>query len=211
MEEIERFDKALRLVERYEGYLFRKAMGIALIICGIIFPLTAFMVLKAQRIAYLLNMSSQAFLTFIPTSILLIGMVTIIYNFTSAHVVTSKMRKESIWKDAPHMIMMFLIWFFSFYLTNYVPEPFTITSWLWAGGGASILSYMLMRRDPSEERFTELLIIGLICILSSLPLRLVQDEQLVLTATFLIFSVSFIVGGLYSTVIASKILSQGEK
>ena len=210
MEEIERFDKALRLVERYEGYLFRRAMGIALIICGLIFPLTAFMVLKAQTIANLLNMSSQAFLTFIPTSILLIGMATIIYNFTSAHVVTSKMRKESIWKDTPHMIIMFLVWFISFYLANYVPEPFTTVSWLWAGGGASLLSYMFMRRDPNGVKFTELLIIGLICIVSSFPILFIQDEQLVLTATFLIFSMSFIAGGLYSTVNASKLLSEGE-
>ena len=211
MEEIERFDKALRLVERYEGYLFRRAMGIALILCGIIFPLTAFIVLKAQTIANLLNMSTQAFLTFIPTFILLVGMATIVYLFTSAHVVTSRMRKESIWKDAPHMVLRFLIWFISFYLTKYVPEPFTTLSWLWAGGGASLLSYLFMRRDPADVKFTELLIIGLICIVSSLPLLFIQDEQLVLTATFLVFSISFIIGGIYSTVNASKLLSEGEK
>ena len=104
LEEIERFNKALRLVERYEVYLFRRALGIALIICGVIFPLTAFMVLKAQTISNLLNMSAQAFITFIPTIILLVGMATIVYNFTSAHVVTSRMRKESMWKDTPHMV-----------------------------------------------------------------------------------------------------------
>jgi hypothetical protein len=185
-------------------------MGIALIICGIIFPLTAFMVLKAQTIANLLNMSSQAFLTFIPTIILLIGMAMIVYNFTSAHVVTSRMRKEPIWKDTPHMVLMFLVWFIAFYLTNYVPEPFTTISWLWAGGGASLLSYLFMRRDPTDVKFTELLIIGLTCIVTSLPLLFIQDEQLVLTATFLIFSLSFIIGGLYSTVNASKLLSEGE-
>ena len=211
MEEIERFEKALRLVERYEGYLFRRAMGIALLICGIVFPLTAFMVLKAQTIANLLNMSAQAFLTFIPTIILLIGMATIVYNFTSAHVVTSRMRKESIWKDIPHMVLMFLVWFISFYLTNYVPEPYATPSWLWAGGGASLLSYLVMRRDPDGAKFTELLIIGIICIVSSLPLLFIGDEQLVLTATFLVFTFSFITGGLYSTVNASKLLSEGEK
>ena len=206
MEEIEWFEKALHIVERYEGYLFRRAMGIALIVCGIVFPLTAFMVLKAQTMANLLNMSVQAFLTFIPTVILLIGIATIIYNFTSAHVVTSRMRKESIGKDAPHMVLMFLIWFISFYLTNYVPEPFTTLSWLWAGGGASLLSYLLNRGDKA----TELLIIGIICIVSSLPLLLIRDEQVVLTATFLVFSMSFITGGLYSTFNASKLLSEGE-
>jgi hypothetical protein len=211
LEEIERFDKALRLVERYEGYLFRRALGIALIICGIVFPLTAFMVLKAQIIANLLNMSPQAFLTFIPTFILVIGINMIVYSFTSAHVVTSRMQEKSVWKDAPHMVLMFMVWFVSFYLTNFVPEPFTVISWLWAGGGASLLSYLLMKRDPANVKFTELLIIGIICIVSSLPLLFIRDEQLVLTATFLVFSMSFITVGLYSTVNASKLLSEGEK
>ena len=211
LEEIERFETALRIIERYEGYLFRRAMGIALIICGIVFPLTAFMVLKAKTMASLLNMSTQAFLTFIPTVILLIGMAAIVFKFTSAHVVTSRMRKESVWKDAPHMVLMFLVWFISFYLTNYVPEPFTVISWLWAGGGASLLSYLLMRGDTIDVKFTELVIIGIICTVSSLPLLFIQDEQLVLTATFIVFSLSFIIGGIYSTINASKLLSEGEK
>jgi hypothetical protein len=206
LEEIERFEKAIRLVERFEGYLFRRALGIALIICGIVFPLSAFMFLNAQAIANLLNMGIQSFLTFIPTIILLVGMAIIIYNFTSAHVLTSKMQEKSIWKDAPHMVLMFLVWFTAFFLTSYVPEPFTIVSWLWAGGGASLLSYLLMRRDPTDIKFTELPIIGLICLLTSLPLLFIREEQLVLTTTFLAFSLSFITGGLYSILNASKML-----
>ena len=211
LEDLERFEKALRIVERYEGYLFRRAMGIALIICGIVFPLTAFMVLKAESMAELLNMNARAFLTFVPPLILLIGIGIIVYGFTSAHVVTSRMRKESIWKDAPHMVIMFLVWFISFYLTNYVPEPFTTVSWLWAGGGAALISYLLNRSYTTEAEYTELLIIGIICVVASLPLLLIRDGQIVLTATFLVFSVSFMAGGLYSTVNASKLLSEREK
>ena len=211
LEEIQRFDKALRLVEKYESYLFRRAMGIALIICGFVFPFTAYLVLKAQIIADLLNMSPQAFLSFVPTLILLFGMTMIIYNFTSAHVITSRMRKQSIWKDAPHMVFMFFIWFIAFYLTNYIPEPFTTISWLWAGGGASLLSYLFMFSDQADAQFKELLIIGGICIISSLPLLFIKDEQLVLNATFLIFSLSFIIVGVFSTINASKILSEGER
>lgn len=211
MEELERFEKALRLVERYEGYLFRRALGIGLIICGVVFPLTAFLVLKAQSMANMLNMSAEAFLVFVPTVVLLIGMAMIVYNFTSAHVVTSRMRKESIWKDFPHMALMFMVWFISFFLTNYVPEPFTTVSWLWAGGGASLLSFLVLRREPANANYPELLIIGLICVVSSLPLLLVSDAQLALTVTFLVFSASFIAGGVYSIVNASKLLSESEK
>ena len=211
MEEIERFEKALRLVERYEGYLFRRATGIALIICGVVFPLTAFLVLNAQTIASLLNMSTEAFLAFIPTVVLLIGAAMIVYKFTSAHVVTSRMRKESIWKDFPHMVVMFMVWFLSFLLTNYVPEPYTVISWLWAGGFASLVSYLVLRREPANENYPELLIVGLICIFSSLPLLVVLGTQIVETTVFLIFSVSFIAGGIYSIITASKVLNERQK
>jgi len=210
MGEIDRFEKVIQLVERYEDYLFQKAMGIALIICGIIFPLSALMVLYGEAIAYQLHVSPTLLTTLLPSFLLLIGISVIVYKFSSAHVVKSRIRKESIRKDIPHIFLMFLIWFTAFYITNFVPESYSIISWLWAGGGASLLSYLIMRRAPYYLRYTELLLIGGICLFLSLPLLRIQDEQLVLIVTVLTFSASFIVGGLYSTVNAMKVLSQGE-
>ncbi len=216
MEEFERFERALRLVERYETYLFKRAMGVALIICGIVFPLTAFIVLKAKTISALLSMSSEAFLAFVPSAILLIGIVTIVYSITSAHVVTSRMRRDSFWKDFPHIVVMFMVWFFSFFLTSFVPEPLEAVSSLWAGGFASLVSYtalkyILIKRDTSHGNFPELLVIGIICIISSLPLLLLGDAQLVLTITLLVFNVSFVAGGIYSLISASKFLNESDK
>ncbi len=211
MEELEKFDRALRLVERYESYLFQRALGIVLIICGITFPLTAFLVMKAQSMAELLDMSTEAFLAFVPTIILLIGTATIIYSFTSAHVVTSRMRKTSVWKDAPHMILMFMIWFVSFYITSYVPEPYTLVSWLWAGGFASLISYLVLKREQSNWNYPELLVIGVICLLASLPMLVIKEMQMAETFTLLVFSVSFIAGGTYSFSNASKVLNEGDR
>lgn len=211
MEELERFERALRLVERYEIFLFRRAMGVALIMCGIVFPLTAFLVLKANTISALLNMSSEAFLAFVPSAILLIGIVTIVYSFTSAHVVTSRMRRDSFWKDLPHMAVMFMVWFLSLFLTRFVPEPLEAVSSLWAGGFASLVSYVVLKREPSHWNYPELLVIGLICLVSSLPLLLLGDTQLVLTITLLIFNLSFVAGGIYSLINASKFLSESDK
>lgn len=211
MEEFEKINRALRLVERYEQYLFRRACGVALIICGAVFPSTALLGLKAQAMAELLNMSPEAFVAFVPGMILLIGVGTIIYIFTSAHVATSRMRKSPVWKDAPHMILMFMIWFTSFFLTNYVPEPFTVVSWLWAGGLASLLSYFVLKREPAHENYPQFLIIGIICLAASLPILILRNRPLVETITFLVFGVSFVSGGLYSIANASKVLSESEK
>lgn len=211
MEELERFERALQLVERYEGYLFRRALGVALIVCGISFPLIAFLIFRAQSIAALLNMRVEAFLAFAPTLILLISTAIIIYTFTSAHVVTSRMREDSFWKDFPHMVVMFLVWFLSFYFTKYVPEPYYRVSWLWAGGFASLVSYLFLKREPDHWNYPVLLMVGMVCIVSSLPLLLIKDAQLVTTFSFLVFSLSFIAGGIYSIIGASKVLGENNK
>ena len=211
MEDLEKIGEALRLVERYEAYLFRRALGIAFIVCGVVFPLSAFMVLKAQPLAELLNISAEAFMAFAPTILLLVGMAIIVYSFTSAHVVTSKMRKTPVKKDLPHMIILFLVWFFSFYLTNYAPEPYTAISWLWAGGIASLISYSILKRENPSWYYPELLIVGVICLVVSVPLLMIGDSQLVETLAFLTFSVSFIAGGFHSIINASKELSESDK
>jgi len=211
MEEIRKLEEVLRIVERYEAYLFRRALGIAFIICGVVFPLTAFMVLKAKPLAELLNMSSEVFITFAPTITLFVGMAAIIYSFTSAHVVTARMRKTPLKKDLPHMIVLFLVWFLAFYLTNYVPEPYTAVSWLWAGGVASLISYSVLKWENPSWCYPELLIVGVICLTVSVPLLLVRGSQLVEVLTFLTFSVSFLSGGVHSLINASKELSESDK
>ena len=211
MEDIRKLEEALLIVERYEAYLFKRALGIAFIVCGIVFPLTAFMVLKAQPLAELLNMSFGTFITLAPTLTLLFGMAVIIYSFTSAHVVTSRMRKTPVKKDLAHMFVIFLTWFFAFYLTNYVPQPYTVISWLWAGGGASLISYSVLKRENPSWVYPELLIVGVICLTVSVPLLLIRGSQLVEALAFLTFSVSFLAGGFHSLMNASKELSESDK
>ena len=210
-EDIERFDKALRLVERYEDYLFRRAMGVALIVCGVSFPVTAFMIVKAQAFAELLGMSPAAFIAFAPTITMLASAVIIVYVFTSAHLVYSRMREGSFWADFPHMAVMFLIWFLSFYLTRFVPSPYFRVSWLWAGGAASLASYLFMKREEGHWDYPVLLVIGLMCVASSFPLLLIGDVQLSTALSFTVFGVSFIAGGIYSLFNASRVLSESEK
>ena len=210
-EEIERFNRALRLVERYEDYLFRRALGVALIVCGVSFPFTAFLIVKAQAFAELLGMSSAAFIAFAPTITMLASAVIIVYVFTSAHLVYSRMREGSFWTDFPHMAAMFLIWFLSFYLTRFVPEPYFRVSWLWAGGVASLVSYLFMKREDGHWDYPVLLVIGLICIAFSFPLLLIRDIQLSTVLSFTVFGMSFIAGGVYSLFNASRVLSESEK
>lgn len=209
MEEVEKISKVLQLVERYEDYLFRKAWGITLITIGVLAPLNGLLALRAQSIANILGMSAEAFISFASTIISVILMVVVIYSFTSATIVTSKRRKFSFRRDMPHAIAICLIWFIAFNLTRFVPECFAAASWLWAAGCASLLSYLILRKVPSHGSYPELLVIGLISLVASVPVAFVIDAVLAETASLMVFTVSFVLGGLYSMVTASKALSEG--
>lgn len=207
MEEVEKVSEALRLVEKYESYLFRKAWGTNLIVWGILVPLNALLILKAKPIADILSMSAEVFMSLASAMTLIAGVATVIYTLTSATIATSRRRKFSFRRDMPHAVAIFLIWFISFNLTTFVPERFGVVSLLWAAGSASLLSYLVLRKVPVHGSYPELLLVGLILLIASLPIAGVTDAALAQTATLVIFAVSFVAGGLYSIITASKALN----
>lgn len=207
MEEVEKVSEALRLVEKYESYLFRKAWGTNLIVWGILVPLNALLILKAKPIADILSMSAEAFMSLASAMTLIAGVAIVIYTLTSATIATSRRRKFSFRRDMPHAVAIFLIWFISFNLTAFVPERFGVVSLLWAAGSASLLSYLVLRKVPVHGSYPELLLVGLILLIASLPIAGVTDAALAQTATLVIFAISFVAGGLYSIITASKALS----
>lgn len=206
MEEVEKVSKALQLVERYEYYLFRKAGGMIFIIWGILGPLMGFLALRAQPIADVLGMSVEAFRVLASVMIWIVGIVITIYLDVSAIIVTSRMRKSPFHRHISHMIVIFLIWFASFYLTGFVPEQFGIVSWLWAVGCASLLTYFVLRKVSTHGSYPEILLVGLISLFASLPIASLSNVTLAQIATLMIFTVSFVTGGLYSIITASKAL-----
>lgn len=210
MEEVEKVKKALQLVERYEYYLFRKAWGMTLIIIGICGSISAFLALKAQYIAEILHISAEAFILLASVMIWLVGAVIIVYSFVSAQITLSKEKKGSFRRDMPHAVLISLIWFISFKLTGYAPERFEVVSWLWAGGGSCILSYLIHKIVLGHGNYPELLLVGLTLLVVSLPIAVVGDTSLAETATLVTFAISFVIGGLYSIMTASKILSVSE-
>ncbi|MFX0195227.1 MAG: hypothetical protein ACFFCW_03815 [Candidatus Hodarchaeota archaeon] len=210
MEEVEKVSKALQLVERYEYYLFRKAGGFIFINWGIIIPLFAFIALKAQQIADVLGMSAKAFLLVASTMIWVVGIVITVYLDVSAMIVASRMRETPFHKHIPHMVAILLIWFISFFLINFVPKRFKAVSWLWAASCASILTYVVIRKVSAHGSYPELLFIGLILLVTSLPITSVNDVELAQIATLVTFTISFVTGGLYSIKTASKVLIDSE-
>lgn len=205
MEDLDRFSKAITIVERYEQYLYQRAMGLAFIVNGIVGPAVFFLILKADIFSIYLGMTSTMFSIISTTLLAGIGILINIYLFASARILSSKISEKKDNRDLPFMILMFSIWFIAFFLVGYIPEPYSGAAWSLAGGAASLISYFVMSYSGHQRR-PELIIIGFINILATLPVFLYGDllevEILVLT----IYAISFVCGGAYSTIKANQYL-----
>jgi hypothetical protein len=205
MEDLERFSEAIKMVERYEQYLYQRAMGLALIVNGLVGPSVFFLMLKADSFSALIGMTPTMFSVASTTLLVGIGIFVNIYLFASARVLSSKVTKRDDGRDLPFMVLMFCIWFVAFFLVGYIPEPFSGIGWSLAGGAASLISYIAISAAGHNKR-PELLIIGLINILASLPVFLYGDLLEVEVAVLTVYAVSFVCGGAYSTMNANRYL-----
>lgn len=205
MEDLERFSEAIKIVERYEQYLYQRAMGLALIVNGLVGPSVFFLMLKADRFSALIGMTPTMFSVASTTLLVGIGIFVNIYLFASARVLSSKVNKREDKRELPFMVLMFCIWFVAFFLVGYIPEPFNGIGWSLAGGAASLVSYVAISVAGHHKR-PELLIIGLINILASLPVFLYGDLLEMEVAVLTVYAVSFVCGGAYSTMNANRYL-----
>jgi len=205
MEDLERFSEAIKMVERYEQYLYQRAMGLALIVNGLVGPSVFFLMLKADRFSALIGMTPTMFSVASTTLLVGIGIFVNIYLFASARVLSSKVTEREDRRDLHFMVLMFCIWFVAFFLVGYIPEPFSGIGWSLAGGAASLVSYVAISAAGHHKR-PELLIIGLINVLASLPVFLYGDLLEMEVAVLTVYAVSFVCGGAYSTMNANRYL-----
>jgi len=205
MEDLERFSAAIETVERYEQYLYQRALGLALIVNGLVGPAVFLLVLKADSLSAFTGMTPTAFRVASTTMLAGIGILINILLFASARVLSSKVSRREDGRDIPFMILMFCIWFTAFFLAGYIPEPYSGVGWSLAGGAASLVSYIAISVAGHHKR-PELLIIGLINVLASLPVFLYGDLIEVEVAVLTVYALSFVCGGAYSTMNANKYL-----
>ena len=179
MEEVEKVSKALQLVEYYESYLFRRAGGVVFIVWGILGPLIGLLVLKSRSIADIMGISVNTFMWLVPPVIWLVGLAITAYVISSASIIASRMRKMPSRKHLLPTVVLFLIWVLSFILAGVLsvlgPKQLILVSWLWAGGGASLLTYLVLRKISDRGGYPEVLLVGLILLIASLPIVNVTD------------------------------------
>jgi len=210
MEEIQKINEAILIVERYSNYLARKAWGKTLIIWGILTPIGLAFYFSRQPLSSILEISLETFTFLASALIVLTGIGFTIYNFASASRILET-RKDQAAKSpkesSMHGIIICFVWFLSFIIVSFIPEPFSVISTIWAAGFAILISFLILKKY--HDTFPELIVVGLILLISSIPLViLVQiDVELARVATVIIYSISFLVGGLYSFTIATGILS----
>lgn len=209
MEEVEKVTEALKLVERYEEYLFRKAFGVLFIVLGILGPLTGYLISNAQPLANVLGINADALALFTTVIIWIIGCAIILRSFASATIVYQKKHKFSFRSDAPHIIAIILVWLVPFFLVKFAPERLMPVAWLWAAGISSVITYIIIRK--THGNYPELLLTGLALLITSLPIAVISDLALAESVSTVTFSVGFFIGGLYSTITATRALGKGRR
>ena len=166
MENLDKFSKAITIVERYEQYLYQRAMGLAFIVNGLVGPAVFFLILKADAFSVYLGMTRGIFSVVSTTLFAGIGVLINIYLFASARILSSKISERKDNRDLPFMFLMFSIWFVAFFLAGYIPDPYSRVGWSLAGGAASLISYFVLSYSGHQKR-PELIIIGIVNILVS--------------------------------------------
>lgn len=204
--EVEKVTEALKLVERYEEYLFRKAFGVLLIVFGILMPVTGYLISNSQSLANVLGVGANAFAVFTVAMVWIIGYAIMLRSFASAAIVYQKSHRFSFRRDAPHMAAVILVWFVSFFLLNFAPERLMPVAWLWTTGTSSMVTYMIIRK--THGNYPELLLTGLALLITSIPIAAISDSALAMSMSRVTFSSSFFMGGLCSTITAARTLSR---
>ncbi len=210
MEEIQKVNEALLIIERYSNYLARKAWGKTLIIWGILTPIGLTLYFNRQTLSIFLEIGIETFTLLVSALIILIGIGFTIYNFVSASRIL-KTRGDQV-AESPkasnmHGIIICFVWCLSFLLASFIPEPFTVISTVWSAGFSIIISFFILKKY--HDTFPELIVVGVILLISSIPLAVLvmTDVELARIATVIIYSISFLAGGFYSFTIATDILS----
>jgi len=207
MEELDKGVEALEVVERYEEYLFRRAWGRVLLTFGILIPLGFILAMNAQILAQILGLPADAvvLLSSTMTTIVVFGLVVL--SFGSARAARSKKFTDPPSRGVLHAAAIGLIWFVAFLSTGFVPEAFAQVSLLWATGGACICTYVILKLTPGHEDYNEILFLGIVLLVASLPLLAVSEQDIAQYLALTVFSVTFILGGLYAISTSSRKLS----
>jgi len=191
MEEIQKVNEALLIIERYSNYLARKAWGKTLIIWGILTPIGLVFYFNRQALSALLEISVETFTLLVSAIMILIGIGFTIYNFISAsRILKTKedQTAESPKESSMHGIMIAFVWFISFiFVFSFIPEPLSVISTVWAAGFAIIISFLILKKY--HDTFPELIVVGVILLISSIPLvvLVMTDVELARIATVIIY------------------------
>ncbi len=205
MEELDKVLEALRVVERYEDYLFNKAWARALIIIGTILPFGVIISMNAFVVAAAtgLDVGFVSVLANLMTLILCFGLIA--YTFFGTWRTVKKQEKESSSRSL-HGPLIGIAWFLSFMLTTLFPESQRVVSLLLAASLACLLSFVILRVTGSHSLDRLLLYLGISLGIVALPLFLWTDSVLLGYVAIVAFSGCFILAGLVMQRHASRLL-----
>ena len=206
MEEYDKVLQALRVVERYDDYLFRRAWGTALIVIGAALPLGVIISLNAFVLATATGLDAGlvSLLANLMTVIVAWGYVAFIFlsNWRAAE--KPEQEESSSW----HGPVIGIVWFTMFILASMAPEALQVVALLWAASASCLLTVLVLRISGGHAQGRVILYLGASLGLVSFPLLLITSPALLSYAALAAFSACFILAGAVMLRLAGRTLRE---
>ncbi|MDI6884478.1 MAG: hypothetical protein QMD00_05100 [Hadesarchaea archaeon] len=205
---VKKVSAALRAVERWESYLFRRAVGATFIVCAILVAVAGFITLKAEPIASAIGMSSGALIGFTwLVAMVVIGVPIIVYLFTSAGRALER-RKPAAARYRKEFMCVLLMWFAVMSIAGFLGPQYPVT-WLVSIGVANVLTYAIVRK-AGHTAYPEQLAVGTILLAAS-PFIFAMGTAETAYLSMLVVVLAYGAGGVYSLLAAPKALIESMK
>ena len=208
MKEIKKVSAALRAVERWEEYLFRRAVGATFIVCAVLIAVAGFITLKAEFIASAIGMSSGALIGFTwLVTMVVIGTPIIVYLFTSAGRALERIEPAAA-KYRRAFVGVFLMWFALMSIAGFLGGAYAV-SWVVCIGIANILTYAISRK-VGKKGYPEQFVVGAILLAASPFIFAMGTTETAYLSMLTVIVLAYGAGGVYSLLAAPRALIEKE-
>lgn len=217
MKEVKRVSAALRAVERWEEYLFCRALGMTFIVWAVTVAVAGFITLTAERVASVIGLSKEALVSFTWLVAVVIAVPLTLRFFVSAGLTVArelspaaKRRYRRI--GAVKTAAIFTAWAVIMLgglrlLPGFLGFPASLVLCL---GIANVLTYFIA--EAKEGRYEKRkmtavqLLVGIVLVVASFPISALGVDNMAYLSMLAAIVVSYGSGGVYALIAASRAL-----
>jgi hypothetical protein len=204
MKEVKKVEAALRAVERWDKYLFRRALGVTFIVWAASVAVAGFVTLKAEQIASAIVVGKESLIGFTWLVTLSIALPVSGYFFVSAGRAVTRMKSVQRHERAG-LAGIGIVWFVLMFTAGKIGEFIGYgTSWPLFIGIANLLTYAITK--AMGKGYPEQLLVGVLLLAASSIVYVIGTDEIAYLSGLASIVVAYSMGGAYSLLTAARAL-----